>query len=66
MQDTIIYIIGGTITCLMTCYDAPIALGHTWLFQPLPVSTVPNTVSNLHNSSYRGLGEQWTVDWLID
>ena len=36
----------------------PIVHGQTWLFQPLPVSTVPNTGRNLSNSNYRGLDEE--------
>ena len=36
----------------------PIARGQTWLCQPLPVSTVPNTGWNLSNSNYRGLVEE--------
>ena len=36
----------------------PIARGQTWLFQPLPVSTVPNTGRNQSDSGYRGLGEE--------
>ena len=36
----------------------PIARGQTWLCQPLPVSTVPNTGRNLSNSNYRGLDEE--------
>ena len=43
---------------LMTCGDAPIAHGQTWLFQPLPVSTVPNTGRNQSDSGYRGLDEE--------
>ena len=44
---------------VMTCGDAPIAHGQTWLCQTLPVSTVPNTGRNLSNSNYRGLdGEE--------
>ena len=35
----------------------PIARGQTWLFQPLPVSTVPNTGRNQSDSGYRGLDE---------
>ena len=35
----------------------PIARGLTWLFQPLPVSTVPNTGSNQSDSGHRGLDE---------
>ena len=30
----------------------PIARGQTWLYQPSPVSTVPNTGRNLSNSNY--------------
>ena len=30
----------------------------TWLCQPLPVSTVPDTGRNLSNSNYRGLDEE--------
>ena len=37
---------------------SPIARRVTRLFQPLPVSTVPNTGRNLSNSNYRGLDEQ--------
>ena len=36
----------------------PIARGQTWLFQPLPVSTVPNTGRNLSNSNYPSLDEE--------
>ena len=36
----------------------PIAHGQTWLFQPLPVSTVPNTGRNQSDSGYRGLNEE--------
>ena len=36
----------------------PIARGQTWLFQPLPVSTVPNTDRNQSHSGYRGLDEE--------
>ena len=42
----------------MTCGDAPSARGQTWLCQPLPVSTVPNTWRNLYNSNYRALDEE--------
>ena len=35
-----------TMSHLMTCGDAPNARGPTWLFQPMPVSTVPNTGRN--------------------
>ena len=46
-----------TMSHLMTCYVVmpPIAREQTWLGQPLPVSTVPNTGRNLSNSNYRGL-----------
>ena len=45
---------------LMTRGYAPnsIARGQTWLFQPLPVSTVPNTGRNQSDSGYRGLDEE--------
>ena len=36
----------------------PIAHGQTWLFQPPPVSTVPNTGRNLFNSYYRAVDEE--------
>ena len=36
----------------------PIARGQTWLFQPLPVSTVPNTGRNQSDSGYRALDEE--------
>ena len=36
----------------------PIARGQTWLFQPLQVSTVPNTGRNQSDSRYRGLDEE--------
>ena len=36
----------------------PIARGHTWLYQPSPVSTVPNTGRNLSNSNYGGHDEE--------
>ena len=36
----------------------PIARGQTWLYQPSPVSTVPNSGGNLSNSNYRGLDEE--------
>ena len=45
----------------------PIARGQTWLFQPLPVSTVPNTGRNQSDSGYRGLDEEAilkTLHWL--
>ncbi len=42
----------------MTCGDAPIARGQTWLCQPLPVSAVPNTGRNLSNSNCQGLDEE--------
>ena len=38
----------------------------TWLFQPVPVSTVPNTGRNLSNSIYRGLDEAVTYDDVVD
>ena len=58
--------------CLSTCVQCshcscitlwhvvmpPIARGQTWLCQPLPVSTVPNTRRNLSNSNCRGLDEE--------
>ena len=47
-----------TMSHLMTCGDAPIARGQTWLFQPLPVSTVPNTGRNQYDSGHRGLDEE--------
>ena len=37
----------------------PIARGQTWLCQPLPVSTVPNTGRSL--TVYRGLDEDGAV-----
>ena len=36
----------------------PIARGQTWPWQPLPVSTVPNTGRNLSNSNCLGLDEE--------
>ena len=39
-----------TMSYFMTCGDAR---GQTWLCQPLPVSTVPNTGRNLYNSISR-------------
>ena len=42
---------------LMTCGVVSIARGQTWLFQPLPVSTVPNTRRSLSNSNYRWFEE---------
>ena len=48
-------------TCVMLWHVVmpPIARGQPWLCQPLPVSTVPNTLSN---SNYRGLdGEEFTA-----
>ena len=45
---------------IMTCGDA-LKLHvdrQTWLCQPLPVSTVPNTGRNLSNSNYGGLDEE--------
>ena len=48
-----------TMSHLMTCGDAP---NCTWtdlaFFQPLPVSTVPNTGRNQSDSGYRGLDEE--------
>ena len=35
----------------------PIARGQTWLFQPLPVSTVPSTGRNHYDGGYRGLDD---------
>ena len=39
----------------------PTARGQTWVFQPLPVSTVPNTGRNQSDSGYRGLDEDCLV-----
>ena len=36
----------------------PTARGQTWLLQPLPVSTVPNTERNQSDSGFRGLDEE--------
>ena len=47
-----------TMSHLMTCVMHPIARGQTWLCQPLPVSTVPNTGRNRSNNKYRGLDEE--------
>ena len=47
-----------TMSHIMTCGDAPIARGRTWLFQPLPVSTVPKTGRYQSDSGYRGLDEE--------
>ena len=58
--------------CLITCVQCshcscitlwhvvmpPIARGQTWLCQPLPVSTVPNTGRNISNSNCQGLDEE--------
>ena len=41
----------------------PIARGQTWLFRPLPVSTVPNTGRNQSDSGYRGLDEEESENW---
>ena len=38
-----------------------IARGQASLFQPLPVSTVPNTGMNISNSNYRGLDGEYCV-----
>ena len=45
----------------------PIARGQTWLFQPLPMSTVPNTGRNQSDSGYRGLDEEedWSVEAVV-
>ena len=40
----------------------PITCGQTWLFQPLPMSTVPNTGRNQSDSGYRGLDEEGDSD----
>ena len=46
----------------MTCNDASMERGQTWLLQTSPVSTGPNNGRSLCNSIYRGLdGEEWIV-----
>ena len=48
---------------LMTrCGNPAIARGQTWLLQPVPVPTVPNTGRNQSDSAYRGLDEE---DWRL-
>ena len=37
--------------------------GQTWFFQPLPVSTVPNTGENRYNSNYRGLDQEKRLEY---
>ena len=55
--------VGRDILCLILWHVMmpPIAHGQTWLFQPLTVSTVPNTGRNQSDSGYRGLDEE---DWM--
>ena len=48
----------GETDYVASCGDAPIARGHTWRFQPLPVSPVSNTGRNLSDSGYRGHDEE--------
>ena len=36
-----------TVSHRITCVDAPITSGQSWLCQPLPLSTVPTTGMNL-------------------
>ena len=49
-------IVGRDRLCLILWHVVmpPIVRGQTWIFQPFPVSTVPNTG---RNSNYRGLDE---------
>ena len=60
----------GALESLLTCGNAPpppIARGQTWLFQPLSLSTVPNTGRNQSDSGYRGIGEdvQFGVELML-
>ena len=48
---------------LMIRLMPPIARGQTWLFQPLHVSTVPNTGRNMSNSDCLGLDEEESELW---
>ena len=52
--------VGRDILCiiLLNAVMPPIARGQTWFFQPLPVSTVPNTGRNQYDSGYRGFDEE--------
>ena len=56
IPDNVISNNGPQITC------REFAHRHTWLFQLLPVSTVPNTEKNISNSNYRGLDEEEFTD----
>ena len=49
---------GSTMYHRMTCGNTPISAWQSWLSQPSPVSTVPNTGRSLFDSSDRGLDEQ--------
>ena len=55
---------GGDRLCLILWHVVmpSIARVQTWLFQPLPVSTVPNTGRNQSDSGYRGLDEEDCYD----
>ena len=46
-----------TMTHLLIMVMPPMARGQTWVFQLLPVSTVPNTGRNQSDSGYRGLDD---------
>ena len=59
-EGCVIWSCQGMELCIILCmwWCPPIAHGQTWLCQPSPVSTVPNTGRNLSNSNYRGLDEE--------
>ena len=56
IPDNVISSDGPQITC------REFAHRHTWLFQLLPVSTVPNSEKNISNSNYRRLDEEEFTD----
>ena len=59
-QGCVIWSCQGMELCLILRHVVmpPITRGQTWLYQPSPVSTVPNTGRNLSNSNYGGLDEE--------
>ena len=59
-EGCVIWSCQGMELCLILWHVVmpPIARGHTWLYQPSPVSTVPNTGRNLSNGNYGGHDEE--------
>ncbi len=59
-EGCVIWSCQGMALCLILWHVVmpPIARGQTWLYQPSPVSTVPNTGRNLSNSNYGGHDEE--------